>query len=125
MMKSLLIIDDEFALVETLKDFLENKGYRVETASNGQEGLAAMKKNRPDLVLTDLMMPIMGGKEMLIAMRSDPALASVPVILMSAARRQIAVAPDEDFPAFSAFLRKPFMLKPLVDAIVTLVGPAE
>jgi len=124
-MKSLLIVDDEYALVETLKDFLENEGYGVETASNGQEGLAAMKERRPDLVLTDLMMPIMNGKEMLIAMRSDPDLASVPVILMSAARRTIAVPPGEAFPAFSVFLRKPFMLAPLIEAIVTLIGDGD
>lgn len=124
-MKSVLLVDDEFALVETLKDFLEDAGYRVATASNGEEGLEAMKAGRPDLVVTDLMMPIMGGKEMLIAMRSDPQLKSVPVILMSAARRQIAVPPGEDFPTFSAFLRKPFQLGPLMEAIVKLIGQGE
>ena len=121
-MKSLLLVDDEYALVETLKDFLEDAGYRVQVASNGQEGLAAMKEHRPDLVLTDLMMPIMGGKEMMLAMRGDPGLASVPVILMSAVRRVIAVPPGEAFPEFSAFLRKPFLLKPLMEAIVALIG---
>ncbi len=124
-MKTLLIIDDEFALVEALKDFLEDAGYRVETASNGRQGLDSMKTTRPDLVLTDLMMPIMNGEDMLIAMRSDPHLASVPVILMSAARRQIAVPSGQDFPAFSLFLRKPFRLDPLMDAIVALIGPAD
>jgi CheY-like chemotaxis protein len=124
-MKALLIVDDEFALVETLKDFLEDAGYRVETAGNGQEGLEAMKRSRPDLVLTDLMMPIMSGKEMISAMRGDPQLASIPVILMSAARRQIAMTPGEEFPEFSVFLRKPFVLQALMDALINLIGPGE
>lgn len=124
-MKALLIVDDEFALVETLKDFLEDAGYRVETAGNGQEGLEVMQRIRPDLVLTDLMMPIMGGKEMIATMRSDPQLASIPVILMSAARRQIAMAPGEAFPAVSGFLRKPFLLQSLMDALIRLIGRAE
>jgi two-component system, chemotaxis family, chemotaxis protein CheY len=121
-MKAVLIVDDEFALVETLKDFLEHAGYRVDTASNGKEGLEAMRAHRPDLVLTDLMMPIMGGKEMLTAMRCDPQLASVHVVLMSAARQQVAIPPGETFPVFSAFLRKPFRLQPLLDTIVPLIG---
>jgi CheY-like chemotaxis protein len=124
-MKALLIVDDEFALVETLKDFLEDAGYRVETAGNGQEGLEVMKRSRPDLVLTDLMMPVMSGKEMISAMRSDPQLESIPVILMSAARRQIAMTPGEEFPAFSLFLRKPFLLQALTDALIKLIGRAE
>jgi CheY-like chemotaxis protein len=124
-MTVILIVDDEFALVETLRDFLDEAGYRVETASNGREGLEVMKRSRPHLVLTDLMMPDMGGEEMISTMRSDAQLASIPVILMSAARRQIAMRPGEDFPAFSIFLRKPFLLRTLMEAIIKLVGQAE
>jgi len=124
-MKTLLIVDDEFALVETLKDFLEYEGYRVETACNGHEALAEIRRSRPDLVLTDLMMPVMGGKELLVAMREDPELAAVPVILMSAARRQIAIPAAEELPVFSAFLRKPFLLKPLLELVVAEIGPGE
>ena len=61
-------------------------------------------------------------KEMILEMRSDPKLASIPAILMSAARRQVAVAAGEDFPEFSTFLRKPFQLKPLMAAIIAVIG---
>jgi CheY-like chemotaxis protein len=71
------------------------------------------------------MMPIMSGKEMISAMRGDPQLASIPVILMSAARRQIAMTPGEEFPAFSIFLRKPFLLQALTDALIKLIGRGE
>jgi CheY-like chemotaxis protein len=121
-MIALLIVDDEFALVETLKDYLEDAGYRVATASDGREGLDAMNEHVPDLVVTDLMMPLMNGREMIAAMRGEPRFASVPVILMSAARRQIAAPPGDDFPTFSVFLRKPFLLRALMDEIVRLVG---
>ena len=124
-MKTVLIIDDEFALAETLKVALEVVGYRAEIAANGHEGLAFMRANRPDLVLTDLMMPVMNGKQLLAAMRADPALAAIPAILMTAARRQVAVPPNEPFPEFSTFLRKPFLLRALLEAIVALIGKAD
>ncbi len=122
-MKAILLVDDELGLIETLKDLLEAVGYRVEIAGNRREGLEALKQMRADLVITDLMMPLMSGKELLGEMRSDPNLASVPAILMSAARRQIAIPAGEDFPEFSTFLRKPFQLKPLMEAVVALIGP--
>ncbi|HEY1814699.1 MAG TPA: response regulator [Kofleriaceae bacterium] len=122
-MKTILVVDDEFALVDTLKDFLEAVGYRVDVAHNGAEALEAIALHRPDLVITDLMMPIMGGKELLTAIRANPALAAIPAILVSAARRQVAIPSGAEFPSFSTFLRKPFTLKPLMDAITELIGP--
>ncbi|HEX4352883.1 MAG TPA: response regulator [Kofleriaceae bacterium] len=122
-MKTILVVDDEFALVDTLKDFLEAVGYRVDVAHNGAEALEAIALSRPDLVITDLMMPIMGGKELLATIRADPALAAIPAILVSAARRQVAIPAGAEFPSFSKFLRKPFTLKPLMDAIAELIGP--
>jgi two-component system, OmpR family, response regulator VicR len=124
-MKTILIVDDEVALVETLRDFLEGSGYRVETATDGKEGLESMKRQRPDLVITDLMMPIMDGARMLSVMRDDRDLAPIPVILMSAVRRQFAIPSPDQFPTFSAFLRKPFTLRALTDCIVASIGPGE
>jgi len=122
-MKAVLLVDDELGLVETLADFLQDAGYRVETAGSGRDGLAAMASTRPDLVMTDLMMPLMNGKEMITAMRLDPNLATVPVILTSAGRRQMVVPPGETFPEFSLFLRKPFSLELFMEAVRTLIGP--
>ena len=63
-MKTILVVDDENVLVETLTELLEFEGYHVVTAGNGKDGLAQWVKEDPDLVLTDLMMPFTDGLQM-------------------------------------------------------------
>jgi CheY-like chemotaxis protein len=70
-----------------------------------------------------MMMPIMDGKALLIAIRDDPGLRSIPVVLASAARRQIVLPANEKLPEFSAFLRKPFQLDEFLSVVVELIGP--
>ncbi len=120
-MKTVLLVDDEFALSDTLKDFLEGEGYLVECASNGKDALEIMSTKVPDLVVTDLMMPIMDGKAVIRAMQENHALKSIPVILTSGARRQIALPPGEDTPPYSAFLRKPFQLDRFLNLVSSLI----
>jgi CheY-like chemotaxis protein len=120
--KSVLLVDDEFALTETLKEFLESEGYGVECAGNGEEALRVMEKKSPDLVVSDMMMPIMDGYAMLGAMRARAALKSIPVVLTSAARRH-NVLPGDSLLEFSGFLRKPFKFDEFLDLVVRLTGP--
>ena len=124
-MKTILIVDDEFGIVEALASLLEDEGYRVVTAANGEDGLARLDKEQPNLVLIDLMMPIIDGQEMLRIIRSTPAHESTPVIVMSAAPKSAAVLKSERAHEISAFLRKPFDLQTLLDTLVPLIGPAE
>jgi CheY-like chemotaxis protein len=124
-MKKILLVDDEFALMDTLRDFLEDEGYLVETADNGKDALEAMAQSRPDLVITDIMMPIMDGKAMLRAMHDDPGLSPIPVVLMCSVRREVAVPPGEDLPATAAFLRKPFKLDELLETVARRIGPGH
>jgi CheY-like chemotaxis protein len=115
-MKRLLIVDDELAIVEALQDILSVEGYDVVTAFNGAEGLQRMTVARPDLVLLDLMMPVMDGREMLRRMREDAALRDVPVVVMSAGRIS-----DEERRSSARFLAKPFELDLLLDTISELL----
>jgi len=82
-MKKILIIEDEKPLSEALKEALTQKGYSVEVASNGADGLKSMEESQPDLVTLDLMMPGMTGSEVLDAMRQNSKLANIPVIVMT------------------------------------------
>jgi CheY-like chemotaxis protein len=116
-MKRLLIVDDELAIVEALQDILAVEGYDVATAFNGVDGLQRMAGSRPDLVLLDLMMPVMDGREMLRRMREDPQLSGIPVVVMSAGRIS-----DEERRASARFLAKPFELDVLLDTIAELLG---
>ena len=79
--KKILIIEDEDEIRDSLQDAFEDEGYVVRCASNGAEGLAALRIERPAAVILDLLMPLMTGNELYAAMLSDPALAQIPVIV--------------------------------------------
>lgn len=119
-MKRLLIVDDELAIVEALQDILSVEGYDVVTAFNGAEGLQRMTAAKPDLVLLDLMMPVMDGREMLRRMREDATLRDVPVVVMSAGRIS-----DEERRSSARFLAKPFELDLLLETISALLDSGQ
>jgi CheY-like chemotaxis protein len=111
-MRKLLIVDDEVAIVEALQDVLSGEGYEVRTAYNGAEGLKRLGEVRPDLMLLDMMMPVMDGRELLHRVRTDEHLKKLPVIVMSAGRIS-----EEERRLSSRFLPKPFELDVLLAAI--------
>lgn len=113
-MRTVLVVDDEFGTVEVLLAALEDTGYRVLTAANGRRGLEQIAENKPDLVISDFMMPLMDGAAMVTAMRADLSLRDIPVIMMSAAPE---AALRKRLDGYEAFLRKPFRISALLDAI--------
>jgi len=121
--KTILVVDDELDIVDVLSDLLTAEGYRVVTATNGREGLARLAdaEARPDLVLLDRMMPVVDGAEMRRAMRADPLLAAIPVVMMSAAEgRRLSQELG-----CAAFLKKPFDLGSLLDTVARLAGQGD
>lgn len=116
-MTSVLVVDDEQAIREFVGEVLEDEGYRVRMASNGQEALTHLAAERPDLVLLDIMMPVLDGREVLKRMRADAALNDVSVLVMSA-----AADPGVIGGGFNAFLPKPFDLDRLISAVHRLLG---
>jgi DNA-binding response OmpR family regulator len=113
-MKTIVIVDDEFGLADVLTATLSDIGFRVLSASNGKQGLDVMAEHPPDLVLLDYMMPLLDGAGVLKAMRADPKLAHVPVIMMSAVPESVVSARCE---GYAAFLRKPFDFQTLLNAV--------
>lgn len=79
----ILIVEDSRFQAKRLRDFLEKNGYRVKLAFNGKEGLAAAKQERPELIISDIMMPVMDGFEMCRLVKGDQELKNVPVILLT------------------------------------------
>ena len=118
-MQTIVLIDDEFGLADVLAATLSDAGFRVFTAVNGSQGLAAMAEHPPDLVLLDYMMPLLDGPGVLRAMRADPALASIPVVMMSAMPEAVVQRRTSDY---AAFLRKPFDFEQLLDAVNLALG---
>lgn len=83
-MARILAVDDEPNIVRLIQVNLERVGYQVETANNGVQALEKIRANRPDLVVSDVMMPEMDGFELLSTIRRDAALEDLPVIMLTA-----------------------------------------
>ncbi|NOJ78110.1 response regulator [Myxococcus xanthus] len=108
-MGPILIVDDEFGIVEAMRDLLTDEGYRTAIALNGKEALERMAEEHPCLVLLDYMMPVMNGPALLEAMERNPLLRDIPVVMMSA-------SPPDYWKHLrcAAFLPKPFSLDELL-----------
>ena len=120
-MKTLLVVDDEFDLTNTLRAVFQSAGYRVDTATDGGQAMNALRSHVPDLVLMDVMMPLMDGLKVLRTMRQSHDLENVPVILMSVLPPTVK---REDYD-WQAFLRKPFTLETLLKTVEQTIGTAE
>ena len=107
----ILVIDDEQAILDLLREMLQDEGYTVLVAENGQRGIEQTLDAQPDLILTDLMMPVMDGHTLSRRLRAEPRTAQIPLILISAAYRPH----DDDL--FDAVLAKPFNIADLLELI--------
>lgn len=92
---------------------LENEGYEVVEAHHGAAALERVQKSRPDLIVTDLMMPVMGGRELIERLRSDPETATIPIVVLSANADLVADTAD-------AALSKPFDVDLLLETVQNL-----
>lgn len=116
-MNTILIVDDEYLIADILGFALEDEGFLVEKASNGLKALEALKEKRVQLVITDYMMPLLDGKELVRSMREDPDLSDLPVILMSGAQ-----ANQGDPKLFAAVFDKPFDMDGMIAKVRELLG---
>jgi CheY-like chemotaxis protein len=108
-----MVVDDDTDLRETLMEVLQDNEFRVVGAANGQEALDLIHSaaQRPCVILLDLMMPIMDGKAFYSALRNEPELSQIPVIVLSAHANVEAVLADV---AVEAKLSKPVDIEPLL-----------
>jgi CheY-like chemotaxis protein len=109
-----LVVDDDAAIREFLRELLGSEGYEVDEATNGAEAVERVRMNPPAAVLMDLMMPILSGAEATSRLKSDPATADIPILAMSAGRNLATMAAG--IPA-DGFVSKPFNLNQLVDTL--------
>lgn len=121
-MKTILLVEDEFGIAGVLTLLLEDEGYRVLAAANGRQALDHLAETRPDLVVTDFMMPLMDGATLGAAMRADPAYRDIPIIMMSAVPE---AALRQRFDGYTAFLRKPFAIPVFFELIGGILGADE
>ena len=114
-LRHIMVVEDDEAIRETLAEVLEGEGYGVTRAANGAEALERLHgSGRADLILLDLMMPVMDGWELRARLRSDPQYAAIPVVVVSAHH---AVAGQADRLGVQAWLAKPFDIDHLLGTI--------
>lgn len=123
MSKHVLIADDEPNIVVSLEFLMKREGHRVSIARDGDAALAAIRAERPDLVLLDVMMPGRSGFEVCQAVRADESLAAVKILMLSAKGRDTDLAKGSALGA-DAYMTKPFSTRELADKVRELLGAA-
>jgi CheY-like chemotaxis protein len=109
----ILVVDDESNMRFLLRMVFETEGFEVVEAHHGAIALERVKEERPDLVVTDLMMPVMNGRDLVERLRDDPETADIPIVVISSSRNIEVAGAD-------AALRKPFDLDALLEAARSL-----
>jgi CheY-like chemotaxis protein len=123
-MAHILVIDDDPSVLSLFGQFLQREGHSVERACNGKEGLEAVRKSRPDLIITDIMMPEIDGIEVLKTVRV--LYPKMPVISISGGTRNLSVNVLQHAQCFETerALEKPVSLVTLREAVQELLGAA-
>ena len=119
----ILIVEDHPTMREAMRLVLEGEGFDIDEASDGDQALAAVQDDRPDLVLLDMSIPGASGSEVLAAVKSDPATSEVRVIVVTATGeegRAAAMTAGADH-----YFTKPFSPIALLQAVEEVLGPEE
>ncbi len=106
-MSTILVVEDQEEIAALLRFKLKNSGYEVVLAENGKLGLETARSNPPDLIILDVMMPVMNGLETLKELKGDPILKSVPVIMMTAQSTEPEIVRGLELGA-DDYITKPF-----------------
>lgn len=118
--KRILIVDDERDMVDLLRLRLESVGYEVDAAYDGQEGLMRARKRKPDLIILDVMMPRLDGRQVCRLLKFDDAFTSVPIIMLTALGQERDRQTGESVGA-DEYIVKPFDGQVLLDAVKRLL----
>jgi DNA-binding response OmpR family regulator len=111
-----LIVEDEPHIVLSLEFLLQRAGYDTVAAADGEEGLALVRRLRPDVVLLDVMLPRRNGYEVCQAIKADPELRAIPVVMLSARGQEVEVLKGLELGA-AAYVTKPFGNAEILEAI--------
>jgi DNA-binding response OmpR family regulator len=121
MTKRILIVDDEPYIVIPVEFLMRREGYEVTVARDGEAGLEAIRTDPPDLVILDVMMPKLNGFEVCEAVRADPALAPVRILMLTAKGREAEKKKGLELGA-DAYIPKPFSTHELVETVRSLLS---
>lgn len=115
--KRVVCIEDEPEMIDLVKLILSRKGFQVVGAMGGREGLEAIKREKPDLVLLDLMMPDMDGWEVYQKMKAEEATKAIPVIVVTAKAQSIDKVLGLHIAKVDDYITKPFGPQELLESV--------
>ncbi len=116
-----LVVDDDPVILKLLMANFELEGYEVLTATQGAEALAVARDHHPHVIVSDIMMPVMSGIDLVIELRADPDLGSIPVVLLSAKAQAADIRVGLDAGA-ADYVTKPFEPLDLVTRVEAVLG---
>jgi DNA-binding response OmpR family regulator len=119
--ETILVVEDEPTTKALILYKLKNSGYAVDCVSDGTEGLDYLEKSTPDLIILDLMMPLMSGKEFLIIMRQNERYRNIPVIILTAKTLERDIVEGLSLGA-DDFVKKPFSPSELAARVRALLA---
>jgi len=122
MAKKILMIEDEEIMIDLLQRKIAQEGYEISVARNGEEGLAAMKEKKPDLVLLDIIMPKMGGFEVMEKMQKDKDLKKIPVIVISNSGQPVEIDRAQKMGAEDWLIKTEFDPQEVIEKIKKQIG---
>ena len=122
MAKKILLIEDEQLMIELLERKLAHEGYEVLVAKDGVEGLEKMREDRPDLILLDIVMPRMGGFEVMEEMAKDAELKTIPVIVISNSGQPVELDRAKRLGAKDWLIKTEFDPQEVIDKVIKQIG---
>ena len=125
MEKNILLVEDDTFLSSLLKTRLAKEGYDVMHAADGEAALEDLQKQKPDLVLMDLILPKKSGFEVMETMRSDPRLSKIPVIIISNLGQESDIKRGEELEAMAYFIKAKISIDVLVSEIMRFFKSQE
>jgi len=123
--KRILCIEDEQEMIDLIRLILTRRGFEVKGANGGKEGLEAIRTQRPDLVLLDLMMPDMDGWEVYQQMKADEQMRNIPVIVVTAKAQSIDKVLGLHIAKVDDYIAKPFSPQELMNSVEGVLSRVE
>lgn len=124
-LRKIVCVEDEVEMIALITLILSRKGFEVIGAEGGAKGLAAIRAEKPDLVLLDLMMPEIDGWQVYQQLKADPATAEIPVIVVTAKAQNIDKVLGLHIAKVDDYISKPFSLQELVDRVEAVLMRRE
>lgn len=120
-LRKVVCVEDEPEMIDLIRLILSRKGFEVIGADGGVAGLAAVRREKPDLVLLDLMMPEMDGWQVYQQLKADPETAQIPVVVVTAKAQNIDKVLGLHIAKVDDYISKPFSLQELVDRVDAVI----